>query len=75
MCVVDEYATDFNFNQLIRLDYHEHDFQGTGLRIIHRRLYWSDYSIDQSNYRTVVTCQNKFTTPPHQCRRMICPLK
>ena len=45
-----------------------------------RRLYWwggfvnifwhvtafnrSDYNIDQLNCRTVVTCQNKFTTPP-----------
>ena len=26
----------------------------------------SDYCIDQSNCRTLVTCQNKFTTPPHQ---------
>ena len=48
----------------------------------HRRVYWweevvnlfwhvtafnqSDYSIDQWNCKTVVTCKNKFTTPPHQ---------
>ena len=25
---------------------------------------WLDYSIDQSNCRTTVACQNKFTTPP-----------
>ena len=53
----------------------------------HRRPYWwegvvnlfwhvtafnqSDYSIDQSNCRTALTCQNKFTTPPHQCRRLL----
>ena len=30
----------------------------------------SDYSIDQSNCRTALTCQNKFTTPPHQYRRL-----
>ena len=51
-----------------------------------RRLYWwggvvnlfghvtafnqSDDSIDQSNCRTVVTCQDKFTTPPHQYGRL-----
>ena len=30
----------------------------------------SDYSIDQSNCRTALTCQNKFTTPPHQYGRL-----
>ena len=30
----------------------------------------SDYSTDQSNCRTALTCQNKFTTPPHQYRRL-----
>ena len=32
---------------------------------------FSDYSIDQSNCSTVVTCRNKFTTPPHQYGRLI----
>ena len=30
----------------------------------------SDDSIDQSNCRTIVTCQNKFTTPPYQHGRL-----
>ena len=56
--------------------------------MINRRLYWwggvvnllwhvtafnqSDCSIGQSNCRTVVTCQNKFTTPPYQYGRLWC---
>ena len=31
----------------------------------------SDYCIDQSNCKTAVTCQNKFTTPPHQYGRLL----
>ena len=31
----------------------------------------SDFSIGQSNFRTVVTRQNKFTIPPHQYRRIL----
>ena len=30
----------------------------------------SDYSIDQSNCRTALTFENKFTTPPHQYGRL-----
>ena len=62
-----------NFSNLLKID--------TPLQAKHnRRPYWwggvvaafnqSDYSIDRSNFRTVVTCQNKFTTPPHQYRRL-----
>ena len=56
------------------------------VRLVNRRPYWwggvvnlfwhvtafnqSDYSIDQSNCRTALTCQNKFTTPPHQYGRL-----
>ena len=52
---------------------------------LYRRRYWwggvvnllwhmtafnqSDYSMDQSNCRTALTCQNKYTPPPHQYGR------
>ena len=64
-----------------------HQSKMTFMTLTNRRPYWwggvvnlfehvtlfnqSDDSIDQSNCRTAVTCQNKFTTPPHQYGRLL----